>query len=187
MHASSFTARYAIAALVLALALASCGAEESVATDPGREATTTTTPSDEESETPEPTVTGAPAYDPAASAPPVVEVRRGDSMLELDAWAYCWTPPAGEDGICADGAPPAEPELLAGQGPITVTFPADFAFSAWGYSEDYTNELGFILMKQSGDSWELDTDLGEAAIIEVFGNGPEGDVIVSFALSGSRG
>ena len=182
MHTSSFTLRSACSALVLVLSLASCGNDETVVADPG-EATNTTAPSVEESETPEPTVTGAPAYDPTAAEPPAVEVRRGDSVLNLDAWTYCWTPPAGDVGICADGAPPAEREVLAGDGPITVTFPADFAFTAWGYNKDYSNELGVILMTQSGDSWELDVDLGEAAIIEVFGNGPEGDVIVSFAIS----
>lgn len=173
--------RFLIAlALLSGLTLAACGADDTVDAVPSD--APSGTPPTTEGETPEPTVTGAPAYDPAASEPPPVNVTRGRFTLALDAWAYCWTPVGGEDGICADGAPAAVLEILPEDGPITVSFPADFTFSAQVFDPAYETVIGEAAVTEVGDGWEITPTNDSTAVIELFGKGPEGDVIVSFVI-----
>lgn len=168
-------------AVLLGLALTACGPEDTSDTG-ANETTEMTAAPTTEGTTPEPTITGAPAYDPAASEPPPVEVTRGRSTLALDAWAYCWTPVGGEDGICADGAPAAVLEILPEDGPVTVSFPADFTFSAQVFDATYETLIGEATVTKVDDGWEITPTNDGTAVIELFGKGPEGDVIVSFVI-----
>lgn len=168
-------------AVLVGLTLTACGPEDT--TDSGASETTETTVAPTtEAERPEPTITGAPAYDPAASEPPPINVTRGRFTLALDAWTYCWTPIGGEDGICADGAPAAVLEILPEDGPIIVSFPADFTFSAQIFDDKYENVIGDATVTKVDAGWEITPANEGIAIIELFGKGPEGDVIVSFVI-----
>lgn len=133
----------------------------------------TTEPSDEEGDEP---------MDPVSSEPPPVELSRGDNTVSLTAWSYCWTAPESEAGLCADGAPPENPETLAGDGPITLSFPADFTFAATVYDADYANEVATATVVADGDGWRIDPATEGPAVLQIFGNGPEGDVSVSVAI-----
>lgn len=109
-------------------------------------------------------------------------VTRGGESVALDAWTYCWTPAEFDVGICADGAPPAQPPLVSGDGPVILRFGADFTFSAQTYDTTYTEVTGDVTVDPVDGGWELTTSVEGPAIIEVFGRGPEGDVSVSFAI-----
>ena len=139
---------------------------------------TDTSTEDPEAEEPE-------ADNPAltASEPPPVVLTRGDNTVTLMAWTYCWTPLNSDEGICADGAPPENPLVLDGEGPITVTFPIDYNFLATLYNGDYTAEVGKIPVVDTDAGWEITPTTDGPAVLEIFGNGPGGDVIVSVAIS----
>ncbi len=117
-----------------------------------------------------------------SSEPPPVQLTRGENTLSLDAWTYCWTSPGADVGICADGAPPETPETLAGDGPITVTFPHDFTFVATLYDADYTTEQGEASVAAVDGGWQVDVTADGPSVLELFGKGPEGDVIITVAL-----
>jgi len=166
--------RFLISLTVLfCLTLAACGADETVEA----------VPLDAPSETPTTAAEETPDADAtAATDPPPVEVTRGGVTLALDPWAYCWFPPNGEDGMCADGEPPAVLEVLSEEGPVTVSFPVDFAFSAQLYDSAYQNVIGEAVVTKIDGGWEIDPGRDGAAIVELFGNGDGADVIVSFAI-----
>lgn len=160
------------------LVLAACGSDETDISatnpNPADEADQSDTGTSEDN-TEEPT-------DPISSEPPPVELTRGDNTVSLDAWSYCWTAPDSEAGICADGAPPEILETLDGEGPITLTFPADFAFVATVYDADYATEVAKASVVADGEGWQIDPATDGPAVLQIFGNGPEGDVSVSVAL-----
>ncbi len=117
-----------------------------------------------------------------SSEPPPVQLTRGENTLALEAWTYCWTSPGADEGICADGAPPETPETLTGEGPIMVTFPHDFTFVATLYDADYANEQGEAIVSAVDGGWQVDVTADGPSVLELFGKGPEGDVIVTVAL-----
>ncbi len=158
-------------AAVFALLLVACGSDQPEAGSATEENGETASNSESE-----PDQGGDP------DAPPPVEMSRGDSIVSLAAWTYCWTPPAGDGGVCADGAPPATLKSLSGDGPVMVRFPNDFTFVASVYDAAYKNQIGEAVVTITDDGWEIDPAVDGPAVLEVFGKGAEGDVIVSVAI-----
>ena len=115
-------------------------------------------------------------------APPPLEMIRGDSIVSLEAWTYCWTPPSSDSGVCSDGGPPPTLKRLSGDGPVTLRFPINFTFVASVYDAAYKNQIGDAVVTVVDDGWEIDPAVDGPAVLEVFGRGVEGDVIVSVAI-----
>lgn len=127
----------------------------------------------------------------ASELPPPVAVRAGDETLELHPWSTCWTHIG-----CLDGFAPAElPDLGTVDGPLTVTFPRD----GWRFDVNLLNvehaagsgpchkEYVAARVVAAGDrSWTVHPR-GPAGrySVEVSGRGPEGDVVVTFAMTTS--
>jgi hypothetical protein len=125
-----------------------------------------------------------PPFDPASDSPPMLLVRRGENELTLMAFTYCWTGENAESGICAGGFPPANPKILAGEGPIEIYFPLpDFSFESRFWDKSYTTETSGPTLKKVEDHWELTPPEVTPAIVEVFGFNDNNDVIVSFLVS----
>lgn len=170
--------------LVLAASLlfTACGSDATADIEAGQ-STDTTEPSDPaDTESTEPTDTTADPEEVGSSEPPALQLTRGDNTIALNAWTYCWTGAGREDGICADGAPPETPELLAGEGPITLVFPHDFTFAATVYDAGYTTEVEKASVVATDEGWQIEPTVEGPAVLELFGNGPEGDVIISVAI-----
>lgn len=157
-------------ALVLALLLTACGADDTESSGSATEAAGNgdSGPAQPASDDPD--------------APPPLELSRGDSVVSVSAWTYCWTPPSGDGGVCADGAPPATLKSLSGEGPITLRFGPDFTFVASVYDAAYKNQVGEAVVTATDDGWEIDPTVEGPSVLEVFGKGAEGDVIISVAL-----
>jgi hypothetical protein len=116
--------------------------------------------------------------------PPDAVVSAGDTELALRAWGTCWT------DFCSDGAPPDPlPDLGTVDGEITVTFPLEgWTFDGAAYSppddEACAEQIPTTVVQLDETTWQL-TPGGPAAAyrFDVWGRGPEGDVIVSVAAA----
>lgn len=116
--------------------------------------------------------------------PPDVVVSAGNTELTLRAWTTCWT------SFCSDGAPPDPlPDLGSVDGEITVTFPIEgwtFEGAAFAPPDDEAcaEQIPATVIQLNDTTWQL-TPGGPAAAyrFDVWGRGPEGDVIVSFAAA----
>lgn len=127
-------------------------------------------------------------------SPLVLVLPRGD--VTLDAWTTCWNGPAGPDGVsssmCSDGVTP-ELDGLETVGPVATV---DFWFGRPGWNF----EASFIRDVPGDDPGELagkgtvsrtsaqDFTIGVASglrsgtyRVDLFGSGPEGDYVTSFA------
>lgn len=160
-----------IAGFVVALfLLAACGADDEDSAGSASEAPGGTNPPADQFESDDP------------DAPPPLELSRGDSVVSVSAWTYCWTPPSSDSGVCSDGAPPATLKSLSGEGPITLRFGPDFTFVASVYDAAYKNQVGQAVVTTADDGWEIDPVVDGPSVLEVFGRGSEGDVIISVAI-----
>ncbi len=122
-------------------------------------------------------------YDPSSTSPPNVVVQRGGEQLSLMAFSYCWTPEDSDEGICADGEPPADPPVLAGDGPIEVYFPVDeFSFESRFWDTSYSTESPGPSLTAVDDHWQFDPPDDLPAIVEIFGFSDSNDVIISFLV-----
>lgn len=127
-------------------------------------------------------------------SPLVLVLPRGD--VTLNAWTTCWNGPAGADGVsssmCSDGVTP-ELDGLETVGPVATV---DFWFGRPGW----TFEASFMRDVPGDDPGEL---VGKGAVsrtaaqdftitvagglpsgtyrVDLFGSGPEGDYVTSFA------
>ena len=168
-----------IIVLCIVFGLAACGNDEIDASLVDPDPTSSTQP-----ESPDSSVdaTDDEAY-VKSSEPPALVLSRGGETVSLDAWTYCWTPSNGDDGICADGAPPEPLPTLAGDGPITLEFPIDFDFLATIYDNNYDAEVEKVAVVATDDGWEITPEVTDPAVLEILGKGADGDdVIVSVAI-----
>ncbi len=125
-----------------------------------------------------------PAFDPSSSEPPVLTFARGDIALDVEPFSWCWSPPQGDDGICADGFAPDPLPGLPGEGPITLLFPVDFDFTLTWFNAETGEQLGSQELSGSPQTgWDVPVPDALPARVEVFGTGSGGDVIGAFALS----
>lgn len=121
--------------------------------------------------------------------PPPVVVTHGATTESLDPWTTCWS--GGSSSYCADGAPPDNPPDL---GTVTDEVVVEFPVDGWEFSallRHPTTTCGLSLpveLVAAGDRrWTLpDTGPAGAYEVDVSGNGPQGDVHVTFAMSTSR-
>ncbi len=186
-------------ALLLVLGTAACGGDDQpVATDVPSSMPEADTAGGEPPVSTRPLVAEGALDDP----PPVVVVA-GDTRLELDVWTTCWSGGDGA-GYCADGMPPAEPAVVTSDGPVFVEFPlAGWTFQATGRLDPAPNAVGQGSSDPSGSgpprcdagrSQTVDLTPVSATVhrldpfgtpgtrtVDVFGRGPSGDVIVTFA------
>ncbi len=130
-----------------------------------------------------------PIYDWADSPSPIV-IRLPGRDVELAPWTSCWSGPPDDKGIsagmCADGMPGKTSELPD----IGVVEAVDLWFGRPGWSFDATFiPLGNDCPRQTtvpgsanGGQW-FHVDPADAAgryRVDLFGRGPEGDVVTSF-------
>lgn len=118
---------------------------------------------------------------PGGGEPPPVTVTAGDATLTLDPWTWCW------DGTCADGFEPEDPDSLGTvTGPVAIGFPHDdWEFQARHLHPDDMCRLDLTppLESAGDDEWTLPaTGPPGGYEVEVFGRGPQGDVVVTFAV-----
>ena len=120
-----------------------------------------------------------------------VGVAHEGTSLDLQAWTSCWAEPGATEDYCADGMPPDEPPSLGViTGQVEVTFPHD----GWSWSallRHPTDQCGPIFtvdLEPAGDQRWVLPDSGPIGSyeVDVSGNGPEGDVHVSFAMTTTR-
>ncbi len=119
------------------------------------------------------------------SEPPAIAVTQADKTIELDAWTFCWTPLGGGVGVCADGSPPQRDALqtLEGEGPILLSFAADFTFTVNAFDDAYETQIdGGAVIARVGDAWQIDPQVDLPIVIEIFGVGEQGDVITTLAI-----
>lgn len=194
--------RTASMAVALMLVAAACGGSDDATGLPAVTEPPVVSPIATEAPFVEPVATEAPVFQPPPTErppivtgeftnPPAIVVRRGGVSIELQAWTYCWTGPengAGEtEGICADGGPPEDLQTLGGVGDIVVEFPVDFGWGGNAYEPDYsTAREVLIAVSATGAGDELPTVFRDVpagpAVIELFGAGVGGDVIVTFRI-----
>ncbi|NNF65107.1 MAG: hypothetical protein HKN07_12740 [Acidimicrobiia bacterium] len=159
--------------LILGLIAASCAAPSSDRVGNTDQPSPTTSPS--------PTTTIEPREqepNPSFEPAPAVLVSNGDVELALDPWTACWTV------SCYDGAPPDEPRDIGVGDELIIEFPAE----GWTFQATARTGPGDCGRRQTEDLAPIDstrhrlTPIGPAGqhIIEVFGHGPGGDVIVTF-------
>ena len=165
--------------LAAAVLLAACG-REIVPTTTGPSVQPTPTPSAEEQR-----------LDDDFPDLQHIGVAHESTSLDLQAWTSCWAEPGVGEDYCADGMPPDEPPSLGVvTGQVEVTFPHD----GWSWSallRHPTDQCGPIFtvdLEPAGDQRWLLPDSGPIGTYEVdlSGNGPEGDVNVSFAMTTTR-
>lgn len=114
---------------------------------------------------------------------PVVVVRDQDDRLRLRPYTFCWVPAGG----CADGIPSRPlPDLgLATGSPVVVSFRMDgWRFSASQYRVGNPDRSHGVRMVQVDDhTWRM-RPTGEPGRyqVDIFGRGPQGDLLVSFAV-----
>ena len=120
-----------------------------------------------------------PEPNPPFETAPAVVVRNGEVELALDPWTACWTV------ACYDGAPPHEPPDIGAGDEVVIEFPAE----GWTFQATTRPAADDCGRRQTEDLMPVDstrhrlTPIGPAGdhIVDVFGRGPEGDVIVTFA------
>lgn len=141
-----------------------------------RAAPSTTTPAAQES----------PGEPPELEGPPSVVIDHGDVELSLQAWTTCWS--SGASSMCADGMPPQPlPELGQVTSDVLVSFPVEgwtFHASQRAQGTGSSEAIRSRLEPVDEDTWRLSPG-GPAGRyeVDVWGDGPQGDVIVSFAMT----
>jgi|GEM_PF-843121 len=133
-----------------------------------------------------------PTYEWADDPSPIV-VRLADRDVQLAPWTSCWAGPpddeGGSSGSCSDGMPGKPGDLTD----IGAAEGVDFWFGRPGWSFDATFvPLGDDCPRQTtvpatanGVQW-FHVDPADAAgpyRVDLFGRGPEGDVVTSFVWS----
>ena len=109
--------------------------------------------------------------------PPPVEVRGGDTVLDLEAWTACW------GNGCYDGGPPVNPEDIGNPDEIIVEFPEE----GWEFSATFTPVGAECGRRQTEPLEPIDATshrlvpIGLAGVYDVtlFGRGPGGDLFVT--------
>ncbi len=160
----------AFVGLLFALVFAACASTTAVAS--GDDAGETVASEQEVVESPE----------ELAGPPPIVLVNTENS-LTLDAWAYCWT--FEEDGICADGeAPDPAPDAGTAMEPIEFEFMLDdWNFNANVISQDGSTSTEVGVTGLGDGLYQFDAvENPPGPIVEIFGRGEQGDVIVTFSV-----
>lgn len=118
--------------------------------------------------------------DPASTPePPTVRIGDADHLLDLRPWTTCWTT------FCADGMPPTPLERIDGTDELFVEFPVE----GWQFEATTTVADDPCGRMQTEDLVAVGPTLFRLPAqgppgdyqVDVFGRGPGGDVIVSFA------
>lgn len=121
--------------------------------------------------------------------PPDVVIDHGDVELSLQPWTTCWS--TGDNGYCADGMPPQPlPELGQVGSDVLISFPLEgwtFHASQQDPSDPCSEVIRSQLEPVDEGTWRL-SPAGPASRyqVDVWGDGPEGDVIVSFAMTTTK-
>jgi hypothetical protein len=139
--------------------------------------------------------TGAPSYTWSATPSPVV-LLLPDRMLRLRPATYCWTAPSetsgeGEIGssVCVDGAEPARSALAKVARNRTIRF--WFGRPRWHWSATMTSfahphrdgcRVRRVPIRVTAQRFDLAPPRFRGTYrVRLFGQGPEGDVAVSFS------
>ncbi len=142
-------------------------------------ATTSRSPDQHSSDMQGPEVQG-----PEVQGPPPVRLFTSSLTLAVHPYTSCWT--SGNAGMCYDGIPPSPlPSLGGTSGPVKLSFARD----RWHFQVSVIDKLGdrsrVDLVRTSPREWRF--ALGPLADgryrAEVFGNGPQGDVVAAFAFT----
>jgi hypothetical protein len=106
--------------------------------------------------------------------------------VSLGAWATCWSDKSGGASFCADGVPPEDPPNLGvTSAPIVVSFPMEgWTFTGTFRHPDDSCRVALAASADEADGhWTLPlTGPAGAYEVDLYGQGPEGDVAVSFAV-----
>ena len=124
-----------------------------------------------------------PAYDPSGAEPPPLLVHTAHGTVEVTPWTYCWRTPG--QAQCADGSP-RPPYVDAGPGSA-----ARFGFHAspgWRFHTYFRRSgrpcapaYAVEATPASGSTWTVPPAGPPGTwLVEVHGNGPEGDVAATF-------
>jgi hypothetical protein len=153
-------------AVVTAVVLAGCGADDPTARTANRpppmDASTSEDPED---------ATAAP------ESPPSVTVRFGDRSLELQPWTYCY------GNGCVDGIPPADPPDVGSPEQISIEYP----LTGWSFiasfrpADDKCGRQQDVPLEPQDDRTHVLSPAGHAGTYDVtlFGQG-NGDLFVMF-------
>jgi hypothetical protein len=118
------------------------------------------------------------------SPPPRVHLATSQVDLGLHPFASCWV--RGDSGFCYDGPPPQPPPSLGGVlGAVNLSFARD----GWHFKVSVIDSSGHrtkvTLNQQSERVWRL--ALGQLPDddyrVDIFGKGPQGDVLAAAALT----
>lgn len=126
---------------------------------------------------------------PRREGPPPVKLATSTATLLIHPYTACWSDEHG--GTCYDGIPPKPPASLGELfGPVTLSFAA----ATWKFSVTATDNAGhqtkLRLVPLDDGRWRLALDaLARGRYrLDIFGNGPEGDVAAVGGLTiSSRG
>lgn len=126
-----------------------------------------------------------PAHQPAAfKGPPPVHVASDTVDLATHPFGSCWS--TGHSGVCYDGpSPNPPPSLGAVTGPVRLAFPRD----GWHFRVSLVDSLGHRtsvhLVTLGARSWRLALHAipDGAYDLDIFGKGPQGDVVAAAALT----
>lgn len=128
-------------------------------------------------------------YDPSVAEPPPLLVHTAHGKAEVRPWTYCWRTPG--QAQCADGSP-RPPYADAAPGSL-----ATFEFHAspgWRFHTYFRRSgrpcaaaYAVEATRVSGTRWRV-PPAGPAGtwLVEVHGNGPEGDVAATFRWRTTR-
>ncbi len=135
----------------------------------------------------------APEWD-GKGAPPIV-LQLDGRQVPLDPWTSCYTGPPGEDGVsqgtCSDGVPTPPFEDVGERHEVPFSFPLkDWTFEASFSSADPNRcERTFTVpaVKTGAFTFAVPPAGPPGTYdVDVFGRGPEGDVITTFAWTTSE-
>ncbi len=129
-----------------------------------------------------------PAHRPSAfKEPPPVHVASDTVDLATHPFGSCWS--TGHGGVCYDGpSPNPPPSLGAVTGPVRLAFPRD----GWHFRVSLVDSRGYRtrvhLVALGARSWRLALQAipDDTYNLDIFGKGPQGDVVAAAALTLQR-
>ncbi len=135
----------------------------------------------------------APEWD-GKGAPPIV-LQLDGRQVSLNPWTSCYTSPPGDDGVsqgsCSDGAPTPPFEDVGERNEVPFSFP----LKGWTFEASFSSadphrcERTFTVPAEKTGAFTFAVPLAGppgSYDVNVFGRGPEGDVITTFAWTTSE-
>lgn len=123
---------------------------------------------------------GETGSEPNLTEPPPITLHLDEGDLAVEPWAWCWA------NGCVDGSRPDAPESVGSPSEVAFSFPEeDWEFTATfnehGMEKKCARRIAMPLETTGSGTWRIDP-VGPAGAwdVDLFGQGPGGDVITTF-------